>query len=93
MAIKLITSSPLPSNYAAFKNDDIQGQDQGTLNWDEPYEYEGTYNVDITSGTDVEGTTITPVTVEIPEADTTNPTKVFWAVVKVLKAVLCPECQ
>jgi len=92
MAIKLITSSPLSSNYAAFKNEAISGQDQGTLNWDSPYEDEGTYYVDVTSGTDVEGTLLAATTVEIPEADTVNPTKVFWAVAKVLKAVICPEC-
>lgn len=44
------------------------------------------------SGTDTNGN---PYQDEIlvDNADTVNPTKVFWAVVKVLKKTLCPTCS
>lgn len=92
MAIQLITTSPLTTNYAEFKNDAAQGQDLGTLAWDNPYEDNGLYYVDVIEGTDVSGVEIDPVKVEIPESETVNPTKIWWAAVAVLKAVLCSEC-
>ncbi len=92
MAIKLLSKSPLTENAALFENDKIQGQDQGAISWGEVTEEEGVYYVTI-QGFDVKGDEIEPTeTTTEDEADTVNPTKVFWWVAKTLKTVLCPEC-
>lgn len=94
MSIVLISESPLAGNAALFENDEVQGQDQGDITWGSVGGEEGAYNVTY-SGTDVEGTSIASITidVEIATADTTNPTKIFWAIVKAVGEILCPECN
>jgi len=93
MAIKLLSASPLTGNAALFENNEVQGQDQGSITWGSVTEEEGVYYVTI-EGLDVEGNEIEPTeTTTENEADTVNPTKVFWWVARTLKAVLCPECQ
>lgn len=92
MAIVLISESPLESNYAEFENDAIAGQNQGVLEWNNPYKVSGVWKVDI-SGTSVTGDTIGNTTVDIDEAQTINPTKVFWWLVETVTDLICEDCD
>lgn len=94
MSVKLISSSPLSGNAALFKNDEIAADNQGDITWSNVEGEEGDYSVTF-SGTDVEGGTIdsTTTTIQIEPADTTNPTKVFWAIVKAVGELVCPTCS
>lgn len=94
MPVKLISSSPLAGNAALFKNDEISGDDHGDITWEDVEGEEGNYSVTLI-GTDVEGGTIpsTTTTIEIDPEDITNPTKVFWAIVKAIGELVCPTCN
>jgi hypothetical protein len=91
MAIVLISDSPLQENAALFENDAISGQDNGSIEWGEPFEVGSIWKVTL-EGLDVEGTEIPSTTIEIDEEETVNPTKVFWWIVGAIKSTLCPEC-
>jgi hypothetical protein len=92
MAIVLISKSPLSSNYAECENDAIAGQNEGVIEWANPYKEAGVWKVDF-SGTNVKGDAIPPTTKDIDEAQTINPTKVFWWLVDKAKDLICPDCD
>jgi len=92
MAIVLISESPLLSNYAECENDAISGQDQGVLEWNNPYNDKGVWKVDF-SGDNVSGNAIPGTTINIDQAQTINPTKVFWWLVDKAKDLICPDCD
>ena len=49
------------------------------------------YELDVV-GKNVQGDPFSSVTITVEIEGEINPTKVFWAVVAVLKEVICPEC-
>lgn len=91
MSIQLISEEPLTSNSALFKNSEEAEQNLGNISWNNPTEEGGEWFVTF-AGLDAAGATISETEVEITEEETFNPTKVFWALVRVAKAILCPEC-
>lgn len=91
MSIVLITEEPLQSNAALFENSENEEQDLGDITWNNPYKVSGEWFVTF-SGVDAAGATIESTEIEVEQADTINPTKVFWALVRLAREVLCPEC-
>jgi hypothetical protein len=92
MALVLTSETPLPSNYAEFENDAIAGQDQGVLEWDNPYQDGSVWKVDY-SGNDVEGDAINSGTIDIAYSQTINPTKVAMWLLEKLKDIICKDCD
>lgn len=89
MSIALISN--IGSNRATFKNTAISGQDQGDISWTELESLGGDVYETTVTGADVEGNPISGETIEITVPNI-NPTKVFFAVIKILKDIVCPEC-
>lgn len=92
MALVFISESPLEENYLEFENDAIAGQDQGVLQWDDPYQVGSIWKVDY-SGKNVTGGTIANGTVDIDYSQSINPTKVAWWLLGVLQDVICKNCD
>lgn len=81
------------NNVAAFGMEGDPQQQQGLIYWTNPVHKDGNnYSVDI-SGRNTEGVDIFPSTVEIEVEGNLNPTKVFWAIYKVLDKIVCPNCE
>lgn len=91
MSILLISNQPLQENAALFENSENEEQNLGDITWGNPYEDEGEWFVSY-EGLDAAGATIETTTQEVDEADTINPTKLFWALVRLAGEILCPEC-
>ena len=87
----ICTTDPITSNYAEFEDDEVSGNDQGAISWDNPYEVSGGWKLDF-EGTDVEGSTISSTTIDIAEEYTINPTKVAKWLIKKAKEFICPNC-
>lgn len=80
-------------NQAEFKNRDNSEQELGMMIWTALTELgNGTWSVTV-NGFDVEGNAFEEQEIEIQIIGEINATKVFWAVVAVLKEVLCSECS
>lgn len=91
-----IVLTSIQDTSATFKNDANSNQIHGTINWGEiSYNSEtGKYEIADVQGTSVSNAPFDAGTVEgIPEADTIDPTKVFWFLVEVLEETLCPDCM
>jgi|TARA_Y100000310_G_C19988488_1_gene493037 hypothetical protein len=92
MALVLTSETPLLSNYGEFENDAISGQDQGVLEWEDPYKVGSIWKVDY-SGNDVLGVAIDSGTTDIAEEQTVNPTKVVLWLLDKLKDIICEDCD
>jgi len=91
-----LVNEALEGNYAEFGNEESEDENLGECTWDTPIfnSSTGKYEVHNVEGLDVTGTPFDEGTLtDIPEADTVNPTKVFWWIVKKIKGVLCPNCM
>jgi hypothetical protein len=81
------------TNNALFENDDIPGQDNGDIVWDNLEETGPNYFEMNVSGYDVQGNAISTTPCEGQINGDVNPTKVFLLIARVLKKTLCPTCS
>lgn len=96
-----LVNGELVSNYATFKNSINQNHNLGTCNFGMPTfnDESGKWEILDISGTNAQGNNFEYAVLEVDgdfedfETYYLNPTKVFWFIVKKLKALLCPSCM
>jgi len=92
----IVVTNEIISNYAEFKNDESEDENQGTCTWDAPVfdAYLGVWVVRNVVGTNVQGEAFDIGTLEdIDEESRLNPSKVFKWIMRKAYRTLCPNCM
>lgn len=81
------------NNTAAFGNEGVAEEQQGLMHWTQPMHKSGNLYTVTVSGRDTQGQNFVPQNPTIEVDGDLNPTKVFWAIYKVLDKLVCPNCD
>lgn len=91
--MSLKVTKVVSENSVKFSNTQIPSHDQGLLTWDPLEPLEGNLYRTSIRGVSSSGNPIEATEIDIKVKGKINPTKIFFAVVKLIKKVLCPECM